>query len=235
MASAYDAAVRRRLPELPPLRPIWAATIACVAVALAFLAIVRVDLAHSPRFSFRHQERWRSIETLRVVAPLAPLGNSAGLYDFYAQFVEAPEVRKLVLRGGPLHGTYDAFVRRGKLAQPFESVDCTQQTVLIACRMREHSVGGTSLEIEGDARSKDAALSTAERVSHALQTYLRQQQDAAKIPAGNRVRFVAIDAAENDTERLAGRRVAGPLIALALILALLGLGTVASTRGARPS
>jgi hypothetical protein len=223
----------RRLPEVPPLRPVWAAATACVAVALAFLAIFHVDLAHSPRVSFRHKERWQSIETLRVVAPLAPLGNSSGLYNFYAQLVGRPEVRELVLRDGPLHGSYGGSVRRGKLARPHESVDCTQHTVLIGCRTRAQTVGGVSLAIEGTARSKAAAVSTAARASGALRVFLRHEQDAAKIPTGNRVTFVVVDPASNNVERLTGHRLLGPLVALALILALLGLVTITSERAGR--
>jgi hypothetical protein len=224
--------VPQRLPELPPLRPIWAAATAGLAVVLAFLAIFRVDLAHS-QVSFRHQERWRSVETLHVVAPLAPLGNSRPLYDLYAQLVGRPEVRTFVLRGGPLHGSYAAFVRRGKLAQPFESVDCTQQTVLIACRTRAQTFGGVSLAIAGTARSRSAAVSTAARVSRALQAYLRRGQDASNIPTASRVHFVVVDPATNDIEHLSGHRLFGPLVALALILVLLGLVTITSARPGR--
>jgi hypothetical protein len=225
-----------RARELPPLSARWALATACVAVALAFFAIFRVDLAGSPFLSFRHQAGWRSEETLLLSAPGFPISPPApfgpyrlsGLYAFYAQIAVGPEVRQLVLRAGPLHGDYQAFVLvDGKRLTPADPVSSNHDTQLVASR----SYGDLgALEIEGTGRSRHDATSTATRVSRGLRAYVHKQQDAAAIPSAQRVRLIVVSAAANDAERVGSRRLIGPSITLAAVLALLTLALVSGRR-----
>jgi hypothetical protein len=199
---------------------------------LALFAIFRVDFGHSPPLSFRHHERWRSAEMLRVNAPLAPHGPSslAGLYAFYAQIAASPNVRRIVLRSGPLHGSYRAFVSVDDVpATLFQPDRCKQTTQLITCTSIALNAA-PSLEIEATARTKIYATATAARVSRGFRTYVRTQQDAASIPSQQRVDFLLVSPAGSNTRRVGSHRLIGPSVALAAVLTLLTLALISGRR-----
>jgi hypothetical protein len=214
----------------------WALATACLAVALAFFAIFRVDPARSPLLSFRHPERWRSEESLLLNAPLAPLGSPrslSDLYSLYARLAVGAEVRDLVLRDGPLHGDYRAFVSvDGKRVRPSGPAGCDRRTQLVTCRWAALNVGPT-LVIEATARNRTYATATAARVSRGLRAYVRRQEDAAAIPSAARVRLLVVSAAASNSERVQGRRLIGPSAALAAVLVLLTLALISGRRSRR--
>jgi hypothetical protein len=230
--------MRRRRPELfhgeriPPLSAPWALATAFLAVLLALFAIVRVDFGHSSLLSFRHHERWRSAEMLRVKVPLAPLGPSShsGLYAFYAQLAASLNVREIVLRSGPLHGSYRAFVSVDHVpATPSQPDRCNEATHLITCTSVAFDAA-PSLEIEATARTKTYATATAARVSRGFRTYVRTQQDAASIPSQQRVDFLLVSGAGSNTRRIGSHHVIGPSVALAAVLTLLTLALISGRR-----
>jgi len=223
---------------LPPLSTRWALVTACVTVALTFFAIFRIDLSQPPVVSFRHQERWRSDETLLLsrpgLLPRAPRRgvSPSGLWSFYAQIAASAQVRQLALRAGPLHGDYRAFVSRDDKPRS-QSSNCNQTTQLASCTSASISFGAASLVIEATARTKRYAIATAARVSRGLRDYVHQQQDAASIPADQRIRLAVVRPATSHTERIDGRRIAGPSVTLAAVLVLLTVAVV-SGRRSRP-
>jgi len=184
--------------------------IASVAVLLAFFAIFRVDLAGSPVISFRFHDRWQSQEVLvlsgSVDPPIpmpAPSPNLlASLSSYYATLANNGEVRKLILRDGPLHGSYR----------------------VVADTNGAQRVPLPILTIEGTARTKAIASSIATRVSRGFRAYVLQKQEEAQIPVSNRVQLhVVSPAAANVKHVQSGHRLLWPLVARSVVLVALAL------------
>ena len=204
----------------------WFAGTACVAVALTFFAIFRVDLAGSHLVSFRYHESWRRHETLRVVAPLAPSSASpfalSALSDLYAHYALSPKCASL------LYATVicTAPTARSSASQALRSplVRCPAGTRsrLSLQQPRPEAL----LEIEATGGSEADATQTAARISNAVTAFLVQKQNEAAIPLSQRVRFEAAGSPARNVERFQGRRLIGPLIALTIVLALLALAVV---------
>ncbi len=183
---------------------------AFAAVALTFFALFRIDLGHGSLISLRHDQTWRSVETLLVTAPQPRKSRSledsraSTMAKLFAQLASSDAVRKLAARDGPLKGRYEAWASAG-------ANDTSSRR------------GGPFLSIRALASSPGHAAHTAGRVSRSLRAYLERAEGAARIPRSERVRLVVVSPSGRATlvhDRKLPR----------VVLALLGLAAVSRFR-----
>jgi hypothetical protein len=187
---------------------------AFAALALTFFALFRIDLGHGSGslISLRHDQTWRSVETLLVTTPQPPKSRSledsraSALAKLFAQLASSDAVRKLAARDGPLKGRYDAWTSAG-------ANDTSSRR------------GGPFLSIRALASSPGHAAHTAARVSRSLRAYLERAEGTPRIPRSERVRLYVVSPAGRAT-LVQERKLVGPLVALGVVLALLALAAV---------
>jgi hypothetical protein len=209
--SGYTFAAPR--PVRPWLRYRYLVLTAFAAVALTFFALFRIDLGHGALISFRHDQTWRSVETLLVTAPPQPPrsrsledSRASALAKLFAQLANSDAVRKLAARDGPLKGRYEAWASAGandtssRRRSPF-------------------------LSIRALASSPGHATHTAARVSRSLRAYLERAEGTARIPLSERVRLYVFSPSGRAT-LVQERKLVGPLVALGVVMALLALAAV---------
>jgi hypothetical protein len=83
------------------------------------------------------------------------------------------------------------------------------------------------LTIAGRADSPDRAAQITARISRTLRAYIKELQASARIPQSKRVRVQVLSAPTGATH-VQGRRPAGPLVALTVVLVLLLLAAFSS-------
>jgi hypothetical protein len=142
---------------------------------------------------------WQSDATLFVTEQGAPWGRSVldsparaaagsapafsdpsrfiGLAALYARLADSDEVRRILLRDGPIRGAYGAV--------PVKSSDGSTLLPMIA--------------VLGYGASPAAAVEIANRAAAALQTYLREEQRTNRIPARQRVELPFLNEARRAT------------------------------------
>jgi hypothetical protein len=189
---------------------------AFAAVALTFFALFRIDLGHGSLISFRHDQTWRSVETLRVTAAQPSRSRSledsraSALAKLFAQIANSDAVRKLAARDAPLKGRYEAWASAG-------ASDTSSR------------LGGPFLSIRALASSPGHAAHTAARVSRSLRAYLVHEQGTARLPRLERVRLDVVSPSGRAT-LVHDRKLVEPLVALGVVLALLALAAVSRFR-----
>lgn len=191
---------------------------------LAFLSMVRVDLAGSPHFAYRAQPQYESTTSVFVTthgfpwgsldlnagksAPNAPRGtvNTNVLRDFaslYLQLATSTDVMRELAREGPIDGVVTAY--------PILAPDSTTLPL----------VGLSAV-----APSPGQALSLARRHLHAFQTWLQTSQVQAGTRAQNRIVLQPVSG-PLPAHLLLGRKKTKPiLILLATLVAVVGLAFV---------
>jgi hypothetical protein len=208
--SGYTFAAPR--PVRPWLRYRYLVLTAFAAVALTFFALFRIDLGHGSLISFRHDQTWRSVETLLVTAPQPPKSRSledssaSALAKLFAQLANSDAVRAFASRDAPLKGRYEAWASAG-------ASDTSSGR------------GGPFLSIRALASSPGHAAHTAARVSRSLRAYLEREESTARIPRSERARLYVVSASRRAT-LVQERKLVRPLVALGVVLALLGLAAV---------
>jgi hypothetical protein len=100
------------------------------------------------------------------VPEFADPSRLSSLAVLYAQLANSDPVRRLMLKEGPFNGTV--------MATPAASPDGSYGTLPL-------------IKIAANATSESEAKSLSWRAATAVRTYLEQQQDAAKIPAAQRI------------------------------------------------
>lgn len=212
--SGYTFAAPR--PVRPWLRYRYLVLTAFAAVALTFFALFRIDLGHGSLISFRHDQTWRSVETLRVTAAQPSRSRSledstaSALAKLFAQLANSDAVRALAARDAPLKGHYEAWASAG-------ANDTSSRR------------GGPFLSIRALASSPGHAAHTAARVSRSLRAYLERAEGTARIPRSERVRLDVVSASRRAT-LVQERKLVRPLVALGVVLALLALAAVSRFR-----
>src|SRR5436305_1249748 len=173
-----------------------------LAVALAFLSFMKVNLNGSPRLSYRAHESWSSQATLLVTQQQFPEGRSVfsqeipptgstklqdfvpkfadpsrftQLTDLYAQLAISDDVRRLMLRDGPIHGKVEAT--------PTVENNGVAELPL--------------LSIIGLATTAAGANAVADRAVNAFTSFLAHQQSASGIPTAQRVVLQEIKKPDN--------------------------------------
>jgi hypothetical protein len=214
--SGYTFAAPR--PVRPWLRYRYLVLTAFAAVALTFFALFRIDLGggYGSLISFRHDQTWRSVETLLVTAPQPPDSRSledsraSALARLFAQIANSDSVRAFASRDAPLKGRYEAWASAG-------ASDTSSR------------LGGPFLSIRALASSPGHAVHTAVRVSRSLRAYLEREEGTARIRRSERVRLYVVSASSRAT-LVQERKLVRPLVALGVVLALLALAAVSRFR-----
>jgi Helix-turn-helix domain/Domain of unknown function (DUF4115) len=212
----------------------WAVAALGVALAavLAFISYFVVDYRHSPHVTYRQSQTWKGTEVLMLTQRGFPWGRSVypfvfdkktgqliptarfadpsrftALAVFYAQLANSDAVRALV--GRRLEGSYSAKPVVTRAGGDVGSSSITQIVPLV--------------EIDGFARTPEAALLLTRRVSDALRAYLRTSQADAAIPPKQRIVVQVLSTAKHAT-LARGRRLTIPIVAfLGVLIVTLGL------------
>jgi hypothetical protein len=124
-----------------------------LAILLALLSYVKVDLNDGVKFKYRTNETWTSSTQLLVSGGKKPIYDPKYVNDaaVYAKLVLGDEVRILMLRDGPIHGLLDAG--------PLPATSSSDNFLPI-------------VNIVGYASSRDGAVVLADRAARALQQLL---------------------------------------------------------------
>jgi hypothetical protein len=189
-----------------------------LAIALALLATVRVDLSHgAPKLVYRSHETWMTSSTMLVTKAGFPIGRStdadpndsahlAELATIYATLASSDAVRQLMLQDGPIHGTVTA-------APVTSPVDAGFVLPMV--------------RVSGTATTPRAALTVTRRASGALKTYIEQQQESNGIASHQRVILRQVSGPLTSLTRVEGRPKTLPAVVfLAVLTAVLGLAFV---------
>jgi hypothetical protein len=193
-----------------------------LAVALAFLSVVRVSPGGEPRFSFREDEEWVSRALLLVTEQGFPLGQTrfdneeesismaarfAELATIYARLATSDQVRALMLREGPID----------------EDKELIEAAAVLSNQWNSNSAPLPLISISAYATTGERAAQLALRATAAFREYLAAEQDANEIPAKKRVVMTEVNRSV-PPELLAGRSKTLPVVVfLTIMLAVVGI------------
>ena len=193
-----------------------------LALALATVSLARITFeGGSPHLEYRSEQRWESTALLFVTQdgfpwgrsvldealPVGPKGDAGyvprysdvnrfqTLAQIYAQFAMGDAVRRIILRDGRIHGDYDAG--------PVSSRDGSTFLPLVA--------------VTGSGVTPAHAVTLARRVTDAFLLYLRQTQNASKIPADKRVDVQVVESPREAT-LVEGRGLTKPIFLFVLVM-----------------
>ena len=132
-----------------------------VAIVLALLSYVKVDLSNGVKFKYRTNETWAS-STQLLVSGKKPTYEDIYVpqAQLYAKFVLGDGVGALMLRDGPIHGLLDAG--------PLPATSSSDEFLPI-------------VNIVGYSRSRVGAVVLADRAARALQQFIKQKQIRAHL------------------------------------------------------
>jgi hypothetical protein len=194
-----------------------------LAVALAFLSVVRVSPGGSPTFSFREDEEWVSRALLLVTEHGFPLGQTrlegeedtsvsmaarfAELATIYARLATSDQVRDLMLQKGPID----------------EDKELIEAAAVLSNQWNSNSPPLPLISISAYATTGKRAEELALRATAAFRQYLAAEQDANEIPVKNRVVVSEVNRSV-PPEVLAGRSKTLPVVVfLTIMLAVVGI------------
>jgi hypothetical protein len=180
-----------------------------LASGLAFISYVKVT-PHG--LQYRKAEQWTSTSSILVTQTGFPLGrtvlptgnrftnpsNLASAALLYSELATSDTVKALILRHGPIEGTY------------------------AAAPVTSSANGGFALpliQITATATSPTAAERTASRASAALTAYIEQQETANAIPADQRIVLQPV-VRPKQALLLQGRSKTRPVAAFVVIMLL---------------
>jgi hypothetical protein len=127
-----------------------------LAIVLALLSYVKVDVNNGVKFKYRTNETWASSTQLLVSGPdLIYEDRYVPQAQLFAKFALGDRVRALMLRDGPIHGLLDAG--------PLPATSSSDEFLPI-------------VNIVGYARSRDGAMALADRDARALKQFINQRQ-----------------------------------------------------------
>jgi hypothetical protein len=206
-----------------------------VACALAFLAVAKVSYSGgSVHVQYRKAQVFQSSATLLVtqsgfpwgraiypyssagaatlVSPFADPGRLSGLAVIYARFAGSDDVRRLMLKEGPMPGAVTANV--------FTSGDASNAPAL------------PLIAVTGIASTPRNAVVAATRATSALIKYIDQQQQQAKITPTQRVELQVLSA-PNGAILVVPRRKTLPIAIFILVLTMF-TGLIFALENIRP-
>jgi len=127
-----------------------------LAIVLALLSYVKVDVNNGVKFKYRTNETWASSTQLLVSGPdLIYEDRYVPQAQLFAKFALGDRVRALMLRDGPIHGLLDAG--------PLPATSSSDEFLPI-------------VNIVGYGRSRGAAMVLADRDARALKQFINQRQ-----------------------------------------------------------
>lgn len=201
-----------------------------LAIVLALLSYVRVDVNSGLKLKYRTNETWTSSTQLLVSENIFTYGSTTGgrggggdpqqrvvdegrlvtLAGLYAKFVLGDGVRALMLRNGPIHGLLDAG--------PLPLTNSNDQFLPI-------------VNIVGYGSSRAGAIDLADRAARALQRYIRQKQVADGIKPQSRVHLSFVK--RSSPKLMSPRSKTLPVLVFLLVLAA-GVGLAFVLENVRP-
>jgi hypothetical protein len=204
-----------------------------LATALAFLSYYQVSFAGGIKLTPRESETWSSQSTLFVTQEGFPWGRTyleskitiegaaptalgdpgrfQGLAVLYAELANSDEVHARMMRGGPIEGTLEAV----PVVPPVESPPLPL------------------IRLAATSDSPQGAIAVAQRYTRAFRAFITEEQDAADIPADQRVRLEVTQQASKP-ELLAGRGLTLPLMVFISVMCAVA-GLVFVLENLRPS
>lgn len=201
-----------------------------LAVALTILTVARVSFSNGrPSISYRQQEIWQSTATIFVtqggyplvrsvytkVVPVGPQTNGTSSYvpvqgdpnrfaswaNLYANLATSDDVRRFMLRQGPVPGAVQASAALTPgLGTPLPFVS-----------------------LSGLATTPKAAVVTARRAADALLSYVKKQQDALNLPADQRVVLQVLNQPRGASIASARSKTRPVVVFLAAMMTVIGL------------
>jgi len=198
-----------------------------LAILLAFLSFAKVSFAGGkPKLGYRGKQEWASFSRVFVTRPGFEWGSSVtastakaaigdqvtqarmeedrltSLAIIYSSLMTSDPVQRILLRGGPIHGQV--------LAAPLPVMMGSDQLLPI-------------ISVEGIASTKAASYDLSQRATSALVTYIRDQQNANRIPPDRRIVLDVVNRA-GDSKLLTGRPKTLPAVVfVTVMIAVLGL------------
>ncbi|HEV8687466.1 MAG TPA: hypothetical protein VGQ84_09330 [Gaiellaceae bacterium] len=192
-----------------------------LAVALAILSFMAPNFSgKGPLLEYRQGEQWVSYSTIFVTQEGFPWGQLTDataqkqgsalekaadpnrfstLAVLYAHLATSDQVRALILRDGPMYGEVDAA--------PLYASESNQSGPLPLVR------------IAAIADSSEHSLQLVVRMTEAFKTFLAEEQEANKIPDGNRVRLTVLKKADKP-QLWAGRSLTLPMVVFIAVMIL---------------
>jgi hypothetical protein len=201
-----------------------------LALGLTVLTVARVSFKNGrPAVSYRQQETWQSTTRIFVtqggnplvravstkVIPIGPQTNGTSNYvpvqsdptrfaswaALYANLATSDDVRRFMVRKGPLPGAVQAN---------------TEQVPGLGTPL-------PFLSLSGVATTPEAALVTARRATEALISYVKKQQDELKLPADQRVVLQVLNRPSGAALATARSKTRPVVVFLAAMMAVIGL------------
>ena len=197
-----------------------------LAFALAVLAVFKVSPTGPNKLQYRQAQQWADDATLLVAPPGFPWGGTvippsadpakfASLATIYAHLISSAEVKRLVVRGGPVDFA----------AEPIIS------TVVPYSYQSSNSPPLPLITLEAQAATKARAVELVNRVTKAFLDYLRIQQTRAGLPIDKRVVVRVVD--KDQIRLLKGRSKTMPIM-IFLLVAIASVGLAFLFENLRP-
>lgn len=182
-----------------------------LATVLAVLSFAKVSFAGTPHLEYRHQEQWQGFTTLLVTPHGFPWGKSvfseqadparyASLALIYAKLATSDDVKRIMLRSGPITGEVDATYLS---STPGNSSGAPLPFILIS----------------GTGVTPRRADILARRAASAFRAYISQEQAANAIPPEKRVAVTILNRTQQPV-LLQGRSKTLPMVTFTGVIVL---------------
>jgi hypothetical protein len=188
-------------------------------VVVTFLAIFRVDVSHGLSVSFRHAEKYQATEVLMLEHPKPPGVTPTNIPSpiattLFAQLANSSVVRSLVLKTGPLHGSYTA----SSAPEPSYPAGTAVPPIL---------------SIVSEAGNSNQATLIAELVSNAFVAYMHNAWLNSTGPPSQEIEVRKISLPTHP-KLIQGRSLTFPLVIFSILITLLGISTIRTVRTPGP-
>lgn len=224
----------------------WIAVGMVAAVALTFFSIFRVDIG-SASVSWRHPDRYQATELLLVSVSGARSGTRIGpdgaVAGLFAQIANSDRVHGLLLKSGPLHGSYVAsqlFDRPRVTESPKQRVIELPKDDGTNGRFYSYPLGALEhppsslpfISITSSAGNSQQATQVATRVSNTLIAYIRDANRQSTGPPGST--FSLLPVSLPTPRPVGGHELAKPLLIFVALITLLAAAAITTARASTP-
>lgn len=193
-----------------------------LALALSFLAFVRVDFGDGFKMSYRQAEQWESLSTLFVTTPDFALGGLEGTTDSEASTAAADRVTSLASLYMQL-ATTDPVLRIMARNGP---VDGVLQTFPVTSTGDPRGEPLPMVTLSAVSSSPGRAQALARRHVAAFLEYLRRDQEARGIAPRDRVKVDVVRQPQPAVLMQPRKKTLPVFVFLAVAIAVLGLAFV---------
>ena len=218
----------------------WIAVGMAATLAVTFFSIFRVDIG-SASVSWRHPDRYQATEVLLASQPGA-LGHShesgVAVAGLFAQIANSDLLQRLLLKSGPLHGSYVAsqLIDRPRVTKLPRVIKLPKDDGTHG-RFYSYPLGAlehrqpTSLpfiSITSSAGNSQQAAQVATRVSNTLIAYIRDANRQSTGPPGST--FSLLPVSLPTPRPVGGHELAKPLLIFVALITLLAAAAITTAR-----